>query len=90
MKRLIDLGRPMSDAEDKAFTQYLASMRKQKRALDAAQHAIAQMQRCDVQADFVTWLSEGKLWIDGRGRVTRRRPRPVTRPILAPDDMGTF
>ena len=47
------------------------------------------MQRDDVQADFVTWLSEGKLWIDGRGHITRR-PRQVVRPILAPDDLGRF
>jgi hypothetical protein len=72
MKHLIDLGRPMSDAEDKAFSCYLTSMGIRSRALDAAQHAIARMRPADVQADFVMWLSEGKLWVDSSGQVTRR------------------
>lgn len=87
MKHLIDLGRPMSDAEDIAFQRFLASMGKYRRALDAAQHAIARMQRGDVQPDFVVWLSEGKLWVDSRGHVTRR-PHPVApRPILSAEEL---
>ena len=77
MKHPIDLGRPMSDAEDKAFSYYLTSLGIRSRALDAAQHAIARMRPGDVQADFVMWLSEGRLWVDSSGQVT---PRPGRSP----------
>ena len=75
-----DLGRGMSQPERTAFVHYLSSVAKGNTELDAAQHALAQMPRADVRPDFVAWLSEHRLRISPKGRVTRHPPGTAMKP----------
>ncbi len=82
-----DLGRGMSQPERTAFVHYLSSVARGNTELDAAQHALAQMPRADVRPDFVAWLSEHRLRISPKGRVTRHPRSTAWRPNPRPGEI---
>lgn len=81
----------LTDSEQACKARYDAARERGHSVAEAAYQAIAAMLPSARRDAYVDWLSEGHLRLSADRRLirmTRPRSKPISKPILTPEDVG--